>query len=156
VDYVQALSKTLLFKEMPQAELQKLAKVAVEQKLPAHTTLFEDGTPGDELFVIILGSVKVLKDDKSGEAEEVATLGTGSYFGEMALVADDHKRTATIETQELTLLLAFKQEPLLALCAKDDKFAHAFYKCLARGLERRLRSATIDAAYYRSVARHHH
>lgn len=156
MDYVDSLSKTFLFKDMPKAELTKLAKIVTEQKVPAHTILFNEGDAGKDMYVLVLGSAKVLKKDKGGDTQQVAVLGSGSYFGEMALVSDDHVRTATIETQELSIVLSVSQSKLEELCAQDDRFGHHFYRALSRGLERRLRSATMDAAYFKGMMRHHH
>jgi len=155
MDYADALSKVFLFKDMPLAQRSKLATIAHEYSLPAHERLFDEGDTGDEMYVIVLGTAKVFKKREGGDPEEVATLATGSYFGEMAFLIDAHERTAMVETQERTIALGFKEEELLALCDKDPEVAHYLYRALARGLALRLRNTTRDQAYFKAMALKH-
>jgi CRP-like cAMP-binding protein len=155
MNYAEALKKVHLFKDLHHTHLEKIAAVATEYVLPSHTTLFSDGDHGDEFFAILRGTARVLKKNSNGEQEEVAILGTHSYFGEMAFIIDEHNRTATIETQEDCIVLGFKQEDLLKILNKDDHLAHHFYRALAMGLARRLMATTRDSAYYKAVALKH-
>jgi len=156
MDQVQALQKTFLFKEFPVKELERLAAVARYERRPSDNVLFREGEPGSEFFILLNGSVKVLKRNKDGVEEEVAQLGTGSYFGEMAVVDDQHERSATIITKESTELLVFAQGEILRLFDNDDRLAHHFYKSLCRGLTRRLRATTQDATFFRALAKERH
>jgi CRP/FNR family transcriptional regulator, cyclic AMP receptor protein len=151
-----ALQKTFLFKEFPAAELEKLAQVAKYEKHGHESLLFREGEKGDQLFIIIFGSVKVQKRNADGVEQEVAHLSSGSYFGEMAVVDDEHERSATIITHEQTELLSLAHEDVQKLFAKDDKLAHHFYKALCKGLTRRLRATTQDTAFFKALARSRH
>jgi CRP-like cAMP-binding protein len=156
MNFVQTLRETFVFKSMPEAELKKLAGLAAEERLGGQASVFSEGEAGDDMYVIALGSVRVLKKNREGVEEEIATLGTGSYFGEMALVADEHERTASIVASEPTTLLVVRRQAIEALCAKDNVFAHHFYRAVARGLTRRLRATSTDAAYYKTLMKQHH
>ncbi|MCC6812337.1 MAG: cyclic nucleotide-binding domain-containing protein [Deltaproteobacteria bacterium] len=151
-----ALKKTFLFKDFPPDELEKLAGVCKHEKLVHDSTLFREGEKGAQFFLILMGSVRVLKKNRDGVDQEVATLSTGSYFGEMAVVDDDHDRSATIITQEQTELLTLSQPDVQKLFAKDDKLAHHFYRAMCRGLTRRLRATTQDAAFFKALAQQRH
>ena len=155
MDYAEALSKVHLFKDLPSSEVGKLATVAREYVLPSHSTLFSEGDVGDEFFAIVRGTAKVLKKNAQGEPEEVTTLGTGSYFGEVGFIINEHVRSATIETQEDCVVLGFKQDDVSRLLMSDDKLAHWFYRAIAVGLARRLTATTRDAAYFKAIALHH-
>jgi NADH:ubiquinone reductase (H+-translocating) len=72
-------------------------------------TVFEEGDTGDSLFMILAGRVEVLKRFGS-EPEIVGTLGSGQYFGEMALLG---RRPRSASTRALTSL------DLLVLPASD-------------------------------------
>ncbi len=156
MDHLQTLGQTFLFKGFPQGELNKLGSAVKEDDVTPGTTLFREGSAGDAFYVVVMGSVQVLKKTKSGSEEPVATLGSGSCFGEMALVTDDHQRTATIVAKEPTKLLLIGRVELEKLCAADASFAHAFYKAVARGLAKRLAATTQDAAFYRTLANQKH
>ena len=58
---------------------------------PEGTELVGEGAPGYALFIIIDGTATVA----SGDAE-LATLGPGEFFGEIALLASESRRTATV------------------------------------------------------------
>jgi CRP-like cAMP-binding protein len=150
----QALKKTFLFQDMPQTELDKLAHAAKEEQISSGEAIFNEGDGGTNFYVIVLGSVVVQKN-RDGQSEEVAHLGTGSYFGEMAVVDENHERSATIVAHESTTLLSFSQAALEKIFEKDHALAHHFYKSLARGLTRRLHATTQDAAFYKALARKH-
>jgi CRP/FNR family transcriptional regulator, cyclic AMP receptor protein len=153
VDYPKLLGNTALLKSMSPAQLKKLAGIAKEEELLGKSELFREGDTGDAMYIIIMGTVRVLKKNDSGDSEEVAVLGTGGYFGEMAIVTDDHRRSATIVAQEPTQLLALSRESLEALCNNDPDLGVAFYRAMARGLARRLNATTQDAASYRAMFR---
>lgn len=151
-----ALQKTFLFKDFPAAELEKLSAVTKYEKLPHDSVLFREGDKGEKLYLITLGSVRVLKKNRDGVDEEVAQLSTGSYFGEMAVIEGDHERSATIVTQEQTELLTLAQTDVARLFAKDDRLAHHFFRAMCRGLVNRLRNTTQDAAFFKALARGRH
>ena len=92
-----------LFQDLSEEHLDKIAGVAKESSFNAGSTLFRTGQAADSLYIIEMGTVKVMKvDSASGDSEEIARLGSGSHFGEMALVPKGHLRTATIEATETT------------------------------------------------------
>jgi len=149
-DHKKTLSEALLFRGLPETALTKLAKMAREKALTQGAWLCREGDDGDAMYVIALGTVRVLKRDPTGKDQEVATLGSASCFGEMALVLKDEKRAASVVAQEPSTILELSRDGLEKLCAEDDGFAHAFYKALARGLAGRLRSSSGDVAHYRA------
>ena len=155
MNQAQALKNTFLFADFTQPELDKLASVAREHHAQSGQAIFIEGDQGNEFYILVLGTVSVSKN-RDGTDEEVATLGTGSYFGEMAVCDDDHLRSATIVAKEPTTLLVFSQDKLDDLFAHDHAIAHRFFRTLSRGLARRLRSTTQDAAYYRAMFKEHH
>lgn len=96
---IQPLQKISFFQHFSQSQLEQLVQVGNSVQYPAQTTLFEQGDEADSLYVILEGSVKVFGQDPSGQSIELSTLGTGAFFGELALV-DGGTRSATIITEE--------------------------------------------------------
>ena len=78
--------------------------------------------------------------------------GDGDFFGEMALVNKEHRRSATVEAQELSHLVGVKQSDLEELCQSDQALGHHFYKTLSVNLARRLSNTSDDAAHFKSMA----
>ena len=71
-----------LFEHCSKKDLQHIAMIADELDLRAGKTLITEGERGREFFVIISGEVEVVRGGK-----KVATVGAGSFVGEMALLS---------------------------------------------------------------------
>src|SRR6478735_2372863 len=88
------LSATSLFSSLEAKAIERLADRCRMQAYPAGATLFVAGDPGDQMFVVARGSVKVLVTSEDGDIT-FATFGRGEVFGELALLAGGGQRTAT-------------------------------------------------------------
>ena len=87
---VDLLKGVPLFSKLDKKGLEDVAQIADEIDLPAGKEMATEGDRGREFFVIISGEVEVRR-----KGRKVATLGPGTYFGEIALLS--HKpRTATV------------------------------------------------------------
>jgi CRP/FNR family cyclic AMP-dependent transcriptional regulator len=87
---VDLLKRVPLFGGCSRKELEALAVVADEIDLREGSTLTREGQPGREFFVLIEGEVEVTQ-----AGEEIARLGAGDWFGEIALLTKA-SRTATV------------------------------------------------------------
>jgi CRP/FNR family cyclic AMP-dependent transcriptional regulator len=87
---VDLLKRVPLFASCSKQELNALALVADEIDLREGSTLTREGQPGREFFTLIEGTVEVTRD-----GEEIARLGAGDWFGEIALLTKA-SRTATV------------------------------------------------------------
>lgn len=153
MDVAKALGSTLLFQDFSPEELALLASTTVEETLPAGETLFREGDIGNSMFVIMLGGVKVMKRNEHGDDEELARLGSGDCFGEMAVLDSGHARISTISALEQTALLVISQPQVEALCARHSGFGRSFYREIARRLSRRLSITSSDVTHYRALWR---
>ena len=90
---VDALARAPLFGELSKHELGELAKATEDLEVEEGKVLMREGDLGREFFVIVDGAVSVTKDGK-----EIRSLGSGDFFGEIALVYDNARRTATVTT----------------------------------------------------------
>ncbi len=87
---IELLKRIPLFSGCSKSELRALASSADELDLREGTVLTREGRPGREFFVLISGTAQVTKDGK-----EIAQLGAGQWFGEIALLTNA-PRTATV------------------------------------------------------------
>jgi len=92
------LGRITLFKGLPAADLRALAERATSRTLPAGSVLFREGDPGDALYLILSGKVKVTLHDANGKEFVVDVRNAGQYVGEMML--DGSPRSATVTTVE--------------------------------------------------------
>lgn len=101
---VDTLKRVSLFSSLSPRFLNGIAKSCVEREFPAGETIVRQGNPGVGLFVIVSGTVKIVKTNEQGDRLELATHGPGEVIGEMA-VLDGATRTADVISLEDTSCL---------------------------------------------------
>jgi len=142
------LQGVYLFTDLDADERASLARIAEEMNLSAGFPIFRAGDPATALYLIKDGSVRVAVISSNGQSIDVATLGSGSHFGEMALI-DGAKRSATAETLEPTHMFRFDYDKVTALLDKSPATAAKLYRSMARFLSNRLRQTTTDMSFAR-------
>ncbi|MFI5053720.1 MAG: cyclic nucleotide-binding domain-containing protein [Acidimicrobiia bacterium] len=91
VSFEEQLASVPLLAALSSVQLQAMAHRATRAHEPTGMIFSKEGERGDELVVILEGEVQVRHDD-----EVLATLGPGEFVGEMALLDDASRRTATV------------------------------------------------------------
>ena len=124
-----------LFSSLTDSELTAIEKVAVKKTFPKNTILLSAGDSTDALYVICEGKVKVTIDDNEGKELILSILGTGEYFGEMALL-DDEPRSASVTTKETTQLLIISKNDFMGFFSSNPIALN-----LLKDLIKRLREA---------------
>ena len=97
-----------LFEGLAPEALTRLGALTRTVSFPAGAKIVEIGESGLSLFVILEGQVRVLYPARSSNFE-LARLGPGDFFGEMALL-NDKPRSATVEAMEDVELLVLEQD----------------------------------------------
>jgi len=102
--------------------------------------IFEEGSFGDEMYIVHSGVVKLIK--KASEAQIlVATIARGEFFGEMALVDNAPRSVAAIAGENFTRLLTLDRDKFLFLISHQPAFALTIMHVLSqriRGMNDRL------------------
>src|SRR5215217_6867222 len=99
----------------------------------AGEVLFREGEPGDQMFVIQAGAVRISKT-MSGEPKVLAVLGPGEFLGEMAIL-NGKPRTATATVIEATRCLVIEAKTLESMVARNAEIALRLIKKLAKRLD---------------------
>jgi CRP-like cAMP-binding protein len=86
----ELLALVPLFQGLSKKHLAQVSNLATRLDFPAGKVLAREGDPGHEFIVILDGEVEIKKGD-----EVIATRGSGSYVGEIALL-EHRPRTATV------------------------------------------------------------
>jgi len=126
-----ALAQLPLFAGISDESMGRLAAVAGEQQFPAGHFIVLQGQVGSGVYIIVEGSVRVIRGD-----DELATLGPGEFFGELAVI-DQKPRSASVQTTQPTRVVAIASWDLLALLESDSALALNMIK----GLVERVRVA---------------
>ncbi len=100
---------------------------------PAGTVLFEEGQPGDYMYVVQTGEVEIRR--QVGETERVlAVLPPGEFFGEMAIL-NGRPRSATAVVRVASRLLVIEGKTFEAMMRARPEIALRIIKSLATRLE---------------------
>jgi CRP/FNR family cyclic AMP-dependent transcriptional regulator len=119
--------------------LGRLAARGILRSYRKNTIILNEGEPGDSLFVLLQGQVKVYATDENGREITYGTIVAGDYFGEMSL--DGGPRSASIMTLEPCLCALVSRAAVQQHLADEPGFALA----LVTQVIRRARSATETA-----------
>jgi CRP-like cAMP-binding protein len=108
-----------LFRELEDAQIQRLAEIAREEPVPSRTVIFREGDPVDAFYLVKSGLVTVFREEKGKPLQVLARLEAGGFFGEMGLLNDKARRVASARTVLPTTLLRIEKEDLIALLAEN-------------------------------------
>jgi uncharacterized membrane protein len=106
-----------IFELLDDEERIELAKVVDTHRLPAGTTLFQAGEPGESLFIVRSGEIELFIKDTAGQKIVLTVAEEGNLFGELSLL-DSGPRTATAIALTDSELLVLDREDLLLLFQK--------------------------------------
>lgn len=107
--------------------------------------IFQEGEPGDRLYVILEGKVKLGRSSNDGRESLLAILGPGEMFGELSPF-DPGPRTSTAAALTDAVILALSNEQLRPWLAGRPEVAAALLQALARRL-RRTNEAMADLVF---------
>src|SRR5258705_604648 len=96
-DAVTSLRAIPLFSRVAQPDLEQIASHLIERRYPRNTTIVEEGLPGDYMYILREGRVKVTKLSEDGREKILDFLQAGSFVGEMALL-ERGPRSASLKT----------------------------------------------------------
>jgi CRP-like cAMP-binding protein len=135
------LERTRWANDFDGQELQTLASYLRLERRPGGAAVCREGDRDATLFIVVEGKASVVKEDGSGRARALATLGPGHTLGEMALV-DGSPRSATVVAAEDLVLLALSRPDLDRLAAERPQLAVKVLLKLAAFLSQRLRQTS--------------
>jgi CRP/FNR family transcriptional regulator/CRP/FNR family cyclic AMP-dependent transcriptional regulator len=135
IQYVDFLRKVSLFSELTEDELRQLAGLVREQHYKKNVTIFHINDPGNALFILKTGLVKITIEDQSGREIILRILYPTDFFGEMALI-DGMPRSATVTTQEPSDALIIYRDQFVRLTETSPKMLLDMAAVLSRRLRK--------------------
>jgi CRP/FNR family transcriptional regulator, cyclic AMP receptor protein len=132
---VDFLATVPLFSGLDRLELEKFAEVTREKSYPKGSVILFEDDPGDSLFVVRDGRVKVVLIGEDGREVILGVLGVGEYFGELSLI-DDRPRSAHVIAMEDSNLLVLRREDFRKRVESSPSVAWSLLTELSRRLRR--------------------
>lgn len=114
MDPVPVLARTALFRGFPREELESLTPAVKPRTYARGAYIFHEGDPGNTLYIVHSGQVKISRMGRGGQEAVFAVLLPGDVFGELALFDEEATRSADAQAMELTECLTLGREPLMA------------------------------------------
>jgi CRP/FNR family cyclic AMP-dependent transcriptional regulator len=131
----EALGRCRLFDGMSPDSLLAITRSLKARRFRRGEVLFHEGDPGDALFVVSSGAVKVVVPSEDGEEAILATLRRGDFLGELALL-DGAPRSASAIALERTEALTLPRDQFRTLVDSDPAIRDALLVALAGELRR--------------------
>lgn len=129
------LRQVSLFSDLSDKDLRELESVVRERSFRKNEVIFHAQEPGNALFVIKRGRVKISMDDRSGKEIILRILEAGDFFGEMSLL-DDEPRSATVSSLEPCQALILFREPFLRFIPRHPEVVMKMLTALSRRLRK--------------------
>lgn len=115
-----------LFSELDEAEFLQLLKSSRFHEIKEKKAVIKEGAKGDDIYLIVEGSVRVTKKSKDKEEILLGTLNKGDFLGEIAYMSD-RRRSATITAASLCQLLSWKGEAIKELNNQHPEVFHILF-----------------------------
>ncbi|MGI5864616.1 MAG: Crp/Fnr family transcriptional regulator [Myxococcales bacterium] len=136
MDQREMLRRVSIFADLEEAALVSIARLVSERRYPKDSVIVGQEDPGDSLFVVSRGKVKVVLYGRSGREVILSIFKPGDFFGEMSLL-DNQPRSANVIAVEDSTLLTLERR---AFAAHLEQYPRTALHILAE-MSRRLRRA---------------
>lgn len=110
-----------ILSELTTDEFQKIRSFSNAQSFQPNELLFSEGDASDSIYFIESGKVSIYID-KFNSKEELKVLGSGTYFGEMAVFNNDTRTASAVTLEETTLNILSKDNFLKLMSSEQDIF----------------------------------
>jgi CRP-like cAMP-binding protein len=146
-EIIEKLKNITLFQEFADDSdrLTRIAESTVTIEVKAGDEVIREGEEGDTLYIILEGSVKILKRTLQDELYTVVHLKANEniYFGEIALI-DSDKRSATVVAETNCRLIRLNRKDFLAISEEDPWLGYKVTMQIAKKLTTSLRKMNTD------------
>ena len=131
-----ALRACRLFTGVDERAMELVANALRVRRFRRGEVIFHAGDPGDSLFIVASGSVKITVTAEDGaEPAILTTIGPGGFFGELALL-DGAPRSATAAAVDAVETLVLRRDAFDRLVDGEVALRHALLSALAREIRR--------------------
>ncbi len=101
---IALLKNARIFADLEDDELERIAEICKKQQFKSAKTLFKEGDPGNRLYIIAEGEVRISRNVPGSGEEALSVLKSGACFGEMAVFDRSERSTDAIANTDCTLV----------------------------------------------------
>jgi len=148
---VNVLKQADIFDELTNTQLELIGSICAERHYQAGDVIFEENTPGDELYVIASGEVAITvdpalvgKEASTGGLYTITTLRRGQSFGEVSLVDEGLRSAGARCSQQDTHLIVIPRDKLMLLCDTYPQLGYRLMRNLAADLAMKIRHTDLQ------------
>jgi CRP/FNR family transcriptional regulator len=145
------LSSFPLFEGLSGEELARAAALVRERRYRKGTIIFNEGDPGETIYFVKEGKVRVTRLAAGGQEQVLRLWGPGSALG-MVVLADKEAYPATAQVMEDAVLMAIRVDDLVALLPESRTLAANAFKLVGQRL-RLARDVAHDLAVHSTHGR---
>ncbi len=135
MDRRELLRSVSLFSFLDARELDRLIQATTTRRLASKAVLFRKGDPGNQLFGVLTGSLKVTGVGSDGKDVVFRLMGPGEVIGEIALL-DSEPRSATVSAVEATTLVTLHRRDFVPFLEQHPRAAIGLATVLAERVRR--------------------
>jgi CRP-like cAMP-binding protein/rhodanese-related sulfurtransferase len=132
---LNVLRKSPVFRGLPKEALNAIARAVQDRVVPQRTILCREGDPGDSLYIIRSGSVRIFGRNEKGVEVDLSIQGHGDTFGEMALLTGE-PLSVDVEVLEDAHLMVLSKEQFDRILSDFPDISKVFVKEMKRWLLR--------------------
>jgi len=147
---LRSLSRVTLFQGLSEAEAHKVSNLCTEKSFPRGTTIYSEGEPGDALYILNSGLVRLISHSERGRETIVQILKPDEIFGVFLL--SEEKRPFTAVAADDVSVTVISREQFLKLVSLAPTVALNFVRLLLKRLansEKRLAESSHTWSYHR-------
>jgi signal transduction histidine kinase len=137
VETLSTLRAIPFFQRLPEDGLEHLAAAGREEHRAANDIVCAEGDTSRTMYSVLEGTVRVYKVDADGSELEVNRLGSGSYFGELALL-DGAPRSASVQCVTACRLFALERQSFLDTVEAHPKVLTSVVAALTSRMRERI------------------
>lgn len=148
---LKLIKQAAIFADLEDGEIQRVAEVCKEQSFKFGQTIFKEGEPGNRLYIISSGDVRISRLVPGSGEEALTVLKPGACFGEMAVFDRSERSTDAIANTDCTLITITRADFEMLLDFNRD-IAHKVLWAVVRLLCARLRTSNENLRAFMAMS----
>ena len=135
---LELLKNAAIFADLDDTELEHVADICKEQQVKSGKTIFKEDEPGNRLYILAEGEVRISRHVPGSGEEALSVLKAGACFGEMAVFDRSRRSTDAIANTDCSLITITRSDFEMLLDFNRD-LGYKILWSVVRMLSERLR-----------------